>query len=345
MRAVVLYGPNDLRYEEVPTPAAGPGEVLIRTRAAAVCGTDLRIVDGTKTRGVRLPGIIGHEIAGDVAEVGEGVTGLAVGDRVGVTPIVSCGRCYYCLHGLENVCDDMTAFGYDLHGGFAEYVLVPARAVAAGNVFHLPANVSYEEGCLAEPLACCINGAEKVRLALGQTVLIAGAGPIGLMHLQLARAAGASEVIVSEPQAHRRRFAREMGATAVVDPTTGGLPGVVAERTGGLGVHAAIMAIGAAPIVDEIFALVRKGGFVNLFAGFPGKGEATVTANLVHYNELNVVGTSSSARRHYRRALELIGAGTVDLRRLVTSVHPLAEAGEAVATARRGDGLRALVRP
>ncbi len=345
MRAVVLYGPNDLRYEEVPTPTAQAGEIVIRTRAAAVCGTDLRIIDGTKTRGVRIPGIIGHEIAGEVWEVGPGVAGFRVGERVSVTPIVSCGFCFYCTHGMENVCSNMRALGYELAGGFAEYVAVPATAVGAGNVRHLPEAVSYEEGALAEPLACCVNGIEKAQVGLGQAVLIVGAGPIGLMHVQLARAAGASEVIVSEPRPHRRRLASELGATTVVDPTTEDLAAVVAARTAGLGVDAVIMAVGVADIVGELLRLVRKGGFCNLFAGFAGIGEATISANVIHYNEVNVVGTSSSTRRHYEKALRLIATGVVNVRSLVTAQYPLARAAEAVAAVRRGDGLRVVVCP
>jgi L-iditol 2-dehydrogenase len=345
MHAVVLHAPNDLRFEVVPTPEPRPGEILVRVRSAAVCGTDLRIVDGSKTRGVRYPSILGHELAGDVAAIGEGVAGVAVGERVCVTPIVYCLKCHYCLHGLENMCVQNRALGYDFDGGFAEYALVPAQAVAAGNVYKLPDRASYDEGALAEPLACCVNGQEKSRVSMGQSVLVAGAGPIGLMHVQLARVAGAREVIVAEPQAHRREVARQMGATVAVDPGDGSLSGVVAERTGGLGVDAAIMAIGAAGIVDATLSLVRKGGTFNLFAGFPGRGEASFSANLVHYGEITVVGTSSSSRRHYETALALIAAGAVDLGALVTGVYPLERTVEAIADVRRGEGLRAVIHP
>ncbi|MHB1414770.1 MAG: alcohol dehydrogenase catalytic domain-containing protein, partial [Chloroflexota bacterium] len=262
MRAVVLHGANDLRYEEVPTPTIGPDEILIRTRAAAVCGTDLRIVDGTKTLGVRIPGITGHELAGDVAQVGGEISGFRVGDRVSVAPVVTCRNCYYCTHGMDNLCVSRKAIGYEYDGGFAEYVAVPAPALAAGNVHHLADHVSYEEGALAEPLACCINGNEKAQVRLGQSVLIVGAGPIGLLHLQLARAAGASEVIVSEPHSHRRNVAREMGATTVVDPLNEDLAEIVGAKTSGLGVNAVIMAFGATQVVNQMIGLARKGGIV-----------------------------------------------------------------------------------
>ena len=345
MRAVVLHGPNDLRCEEVPTPTTGPGELLLRTRAAAVCGTDLRIVDGTKTKGVRLPCIIGHELAGEVCDVGTGVTGFVVGDRVGVTPIVYCRACYYCTHDMENMCANNRALGYEIDGGFAEYTLIPAQAVVAGNVFHLPSGVSFTAGALAEPLACCLNGSEKSRLGLGQAVLVAGAGPIGLMHVQLARAAGAREVIVSEPSAARRGRALGLGATVVVDPALEDLAAIVLDRTDGVGVDAAVMAIGAVGIVGELLDLVRKGGVLNLFAGFPGVGETTLSANAIHYKEVTVVGTSSSSRRHYAKALAMIAAGSVNVDALVTNTYPLAETPQAVAAVRRGEGLRAVILP
>ncbi|MCL4467261.1 MAG: alcohol dehydrogenase catalytic domain-containing protein [Chloroflexi bacterium] len=345
MRAIVLHGPNDLRQEEVPLPVLQPGELLVRTRAAAVCGTDLRIIAGTKTRGVTIPGIIGHELAGDVAELADPVANFRVGDRVCVAPIIACGHCYYCTHGLENLCGDQQIIGYNHSGGFAEYVRVPARAVAAGNVFRLPPGVTYEEGALVEPLSCCVNGHEKSRLRFGQSVLIVGAGPIGLLHLQLALAAGAAQVIISESLPGRRRKAAEMGASAVVDPANEDLAAVVRARTEGVGVDAIVMAFGAPELVNSTFSLARKGGVVNLFAGFPGRGEAVIEANLIHYNETTVVGTSSSTNRHFAKALALVARGNVDVGSLVGRVYGLAEVDKAIAAVRGHETLKAVLHP
>lgn len=345
MRAAVLHAPNDLRLEEVPIPDPGPGEVLLRTLSAAICGTDLRIVDGSKTRGVRYPCILGHELAGEVAAVGPGVSKVEAGERVAVTPIVYCLRCHYCVHGRENMCLENRALGYDYDGGFAEYTLVPAEAVRAGNVYRLPEGVTFDAGALAEPLACCVNGQELARIGAGQSVLVVGAGPIGLMHLQLARAAGAEPVIMAEPQPHRREKALRLGASAAVDPAADDLEGLVREHTGGLGVDVAIMAVGAAGATDTVLRLVRKGGTLNLFAGYPGTGEANLTLNTIHYGEITVVGTSSSSRRHFERALALIARGAVDVAALVTGVYPLERIDDALADVRRGHGLRAVIHP
>lgn len=345
MRAAVLYGPNDLRPAEVKTPRIASDEVLVRVRACAICGTDLRIIDGTKSRGVHFPSIIGHEIAGEIAELGSDVKGLAVGERVAIAPVVPCLSCYYCKRARENTCLNREAIGYEYDGGFAEYVRIPAKAMAAGNVYPIPAHLSFEEAALAEPLACCLNGNEISRIGLGDTVLLVGAGPIGLMHLQLARAAGASQVIVSELLPHRREAALRFGAGLVVDPSETDLSEFVRAHTDGLGVDQVMMAIGASRVVNQAISLARKGGTINLFAGFPGKGETSIESNLIHYNEAIVTGTSSSARRHYAKALNLIASGVVKVKDLVTKEFPIEDVQEAVAATRRGEGFKTIVTP
>lgn len=344
MKAAVLHGPDDLRVEEVPTPRAGPGEVVVRVRANGICGTDLRVVGGTKTRGVVLPRIIGHELAGEVAEVGAGVTAVRVGDRVSVAPIHHCHRCAYCLNDRENVCLNRTALGYEYDGGLAEYVLVPAASVAEGNLVRVPETLSFEEAALVEPVACCVNGNELSRVRLGDRVLILGGGPIGLIHLQLARLAGASRVIVSEPTPHRRAVASRLGADVALDPTTDDLLAIVRDLTDGLGADATILAFGAPELVDLALNATRKGGTVNLFAGFPGAGEATFSANTVHYHELIVTGTSSYKRAHFQTAADLIATGKVNVRDLITTIAPLDQVVEALAAVRRGAGLKTVIR-
>ena len=216
MKAAVLQAPNVLRLAEMATPEAAPGELVLRVRAATVCGTDLRILSGRKTKGVRFPSVIGHEFAGDVVQAGAGVTQFKVGDRVCMDPVIPCRACAYCKSGRENVCVNRQAMGYEFDGAFAEYIRIPAIALAAGNVFHMPEGMSFEAAALAEPLACCINGQRNAQVGMGDSVVILGAGPIGLMHAALARAAGARQVIVSEPNAARRQAAAERGVNHVV---------------------------------------------------------------------------------------------------------------------------------
>ncbi|PWG61522.1 zinc-dependent dehydrogenase [Sediminicurvatus halobius] len=344
MHAAVFHAPGDIRYAEVETPKAGDGELLLRVRAATICGTDLRIFHGRKTKGVRLPSIIGHEFAGEVVDVGSGVSGFAVGDGVAMDPVIPCLRCEYCKQGRENVCANRTAMGYEYDGAFAEYVRIPATGIASGNVYKLAPGTSWEQAALAEPLACCLNGQENAEVGLGDSVVVLGAGPIGLMHLQLARVAGARQVIVSEPNARRRELAASLGADAVVDPNADDLAASVRERCDGLGADVVIVAIGLPVLVNQALALVRKQGRVNLFAGFTAGENAAVDPNLIHYNEIRVSGASALTRRQYERSLRLIEAGVIAAGELVTHRLGLHDIGEALKLAESGDGVKVAIR-
>ncbi len=340
MKAAVLRAPNDLALTTMATPQAGPGDLVLRMRAATVCGTDLRILTGKKTKGVRFPSVIGHEFAGVVVEVGAGVTAWRAGDRVCVDPVVPCRACAYCKSGRENVCQNRQAIGYEFDGAFAEYVRIPAIALQAGNVFRVPDGMDFEAAALAEPLACCINGQRNADIRLGETVLVLGAGPIGLMHAALAKAAGARQVIVSEPNAARRQAALERGVDAVCDPTSQSLADLVKARTDGLGADVAILAIGVPALANDALALVRKGGHVNLFAGFTAGVTAAIDVNLIHYNEVIVTGASALSRRDYEIALNLLASGRLDANSLITHRFAVADAIGAFEEAGSGRALK-----
>jgi L-iditol 2-dehydrogenase len=340
MKAAVLRGPNDLALTSIATPVAGPGELVLRVRAATVCGTDLRILTGRKTKGVRFPSVIGHEFSGVVVEAGSGVTAFGVGDRVCVDPVVPCRACAYCKSGRENVCQNRQAIGYEFDGAFAEFVRIPAIALESGNVFRVPEHLDFEAAALAEPLACCINGQRNADIRLGDTVLVLGAGPIGLMHATLARNAGARQVIVSEPNAARRQAALDRGVDHGCDPSAGSMEEFVKARTDGLGADVAILAIGVPALANEALAAVRKGGHVNLFAGFTPGVTAAVDVNLIHSNEIVVTGASALSRRDYEVALNLLAAGRMDAKSLITHRFPVADALQAFDEAGRGTALK-----
>ncbi len=329
-------------------PEAGPGEVLVKVAACAVCGTDLRILNGGKTRGVFPPRVLGHEIAGTIVAVGEGAsefTPLKEGQRVTMAPGIPCLSCRFCNTGNENLCKNRPALGYRFDGGFAEYMTVPAVGVSRGILFPVPDRLSDTEAALAEPLACVVNGQRKSQVRLGDVVLVIGAGPIGLMHLQLSRMAGARKVIVSEPSAQRRALAGELGAHRTVDPTTEDLAEVVLQETGGDGADVVVAAIGVAQLVNQLLAVTRPGGRVNLFAGYSGTGETTIEANLIHYGELIVTGTSACTREDFRKALTLMESGQLNMRAIGSHHFPLERIEEAFTTTRTGAGLRVLVNP
>ncbi|MBA2692944.1 MAG: alcohol dehydrogenase catalytic domain-containing protein [Rubrobacter sp.] len=345
MLAAVFRGPGELDVTEVPTPEAGPGEILVKVGANTVCGTDVRILRGEKTRGIARDFILGHEFAGHVAEVGRGVEGYEVGSPVVMAPAMACLRCHYCKRGMENVCVNKKIVGNVVDGGLAEYMRVPAEAVAAGNLFVARKDMPPEHLALAEPLACCVNGLGNYRVELDDTVLILGAGPIGLFHLQLALLSGAGKVIVSNPSEDRREFATELGAHVVVDPTTEDLAEAVAEHTDGIGADVAVICIGIPGLVNDAMLMVRKGGRVNVFAGLAGAGRSEVEANLIHYNEIVVTGASDSKRENYDTALRLIESGRVAVERMVTHRFPLSEAVEAIEKSASGEGIKVAVMP
>ncbi len=345
MKAAVLYKPNDLRIEDRDVPPFGADEMLVKVKACALCGTDTRIYKGTKTKGVHYPSVIGHEISGTVEACGSAVYGFEAGEPVTICPVIACGVCYACQRGMDNICLHRTAIGYEYDGGFQETMRIPAAAIRRGNIFKAPYGLSFEVLALIEPLACCYNGNRRSRIGPGDTVVIMGAGPIGLMHLQLARLAGATTVIVTEPQEERRIMASDMGADLCLDPRTDDLLEVVMKETQGLGADATLLAIGVPELVNEALRITRKQGSLNLFAGFGGKGESTFEANLVHYNEIHVTGTASAARRHFHDALRLVVSGQVKLENLVTHRFALEDIGQALETVLQGAGLKVIVQP
>lgn len=345
MNAVVLAGPNDFSPQQYPIPELKDGDILLRMQKAAICGTDIRILEGTKTKDVRYPSIIGHEICGTVHAMGKNVTGYALGDKLAVANVIPCHACPGCLSGRENACMNRKAIGYEFDGGFAEYVRIPALAIANGNVVKLPEQVSFAEGALIEPLACCIRGLKNAGTGFNDVVLIVGAGPIGLMHLQLSKIVGAATVIVSEPIASRRKKAVKLGADIVVDPMNEDLAAITKRETGGLGADVIIFAIGAPSIVNSTIKLCRKGGTVNLFAGFAGTGECTIEANVIHYGEITVNGSTAYKLIDYLEAAHMVINDRVNLEEIVTHTFRIADFRKAYEVCKSGAGLKVLIEP
>ena len=345
MLAAVFQKPGQMEVMEVETPEIGPDEVLVRVGANTICGTDVRIFRGEKTKGVPLPAILGHEVAGHVQEVGRNVRGYEVGVPVAMAPVIACHHCFYCQNGMENICPNQKIVGYEVKGGLSEYVRIPANAVAAGNLFVAQKDIPSEYLALAEPLACCVNGHHRSQIRLNSTVLIMGSGPIGLFHLQLSLLAGARTVIVSEPSVARRAVATAFGAHITVDPTTEDLSTVVADATGGLGVDSIIICIGVPALVNDALTLARQGGRINVFAGLAAKGWAEIEANLIHYKELEVTGSANSRRADYQVALQLIESGRIKVEAMVTDRFPLRSVHEALDKAAKGEGIKIAVMP
>lgn len=346
MRAVVLEGPNKFHaVTDYPKPEIKAGEMLMKMERAAICGTDIRILEGTKTKDVRYPSIIGHEMCGTIVEIGDGVEGYKLGDKVAVANVIPCGCCPMCRRGMENVCMNRQAIGYEFDGGFAEYVRLPEVAIRKGNIVKLPEHVSFAEGAVIEPLSCCLRGQRNVDLKFNDNVLIVGAGPIGLMHVLLAKAAGARRVIVSELNEYRRQKALECGADIVVDSTKEDLEAIVKRETDGLGMDVIIMAIGVPSLITPTIKLARKGGAVSLFAGFVKGVMADLDPNIIHYNELKVTGSSAYKRQDYLDAAEMVINGYLDLKPIVTHTYKIEDFQAAYEMNKSGAGLKIEIEP
>jgi L-iditol 2-dehydrogenase len=340
MKACVFHGPGDIRLESVPDPRPGPGELLLRMEATGLCHSDIRVYKGEKK--ARIGVIPGHENVGIIMEIGEGVDGLEKGQRVALCPIIACGRCFYCLRGLRNRCLKRVTLGYEENGGLAQYLLVPASIVSLGHVLPVPEGLPSEVATLTEPLACVLNSLEACRLQPGGSLLLLGAGPMGLLHLLLARTLGAATVIVSEVDEGRLRQAQRFGASLALDPARQELQGAVLEASDGLGVDAAVVTTGVPSLLEPALAAVRRQGTVSLFAGFPPGSSIALDPNTVHYNEIRLTGSQNATPDQYRRALQLL---TVMPQAAEINTHrfPIDEGIKAYESRLGMDGLKSLV--
>jgi len=347
MKAAVVQELGVVRVREVERPALIPGSLLIRVEACAVCGSDLRIFRRGDPR-ASLPRIIGHEIAGVVEEVGAQTVDFAVGDRVTVAPGHGCGACKYCLAGMGNVCiDPRPTVGYASSGGFAQYIVPPATVVQNGFVNHIPEGLAFEEAALAELIACCINGQERVAVAEGDTVLVMGAGPAGCAHLELARARGAGKVMITQRSRLRLDMARDRFRPDVAFAGEGeSVVERVLEETGGLGADVIIVAAPSRGAQELSLQMIAPRGRINFFGGLPGSDRhITIDANIIHYKEVYVSGASSSLGRQNRESLRLIADGAVSAQKHITHRFPLDQTQDAFAVVESKQAIKAVVFP
>ena len=323
MKAALLYGIRDLRLEEVEIPEVGPGEILVRVRAATTCGTDLKIYRRGYVGGIiKYPQPFGHEWAGDVVKVGEGVEGIEEGMRIRAGNSTPCYRCSMCRKGYYNLCENRTW----LWGSYAEYVKVPAPIVKH-NLQILPPHLSYAEAAITEPLACVLHGALKAGVKLGDTVAIIGAGPIGILHCQLAKRMGADKVIIGDMVEERLKVA-EKWADVTVNVSEEDLTARVREETDGLGADVVIEAVGLPETWQKALELVSKGGTVLEFGGCPSGTKIEVDTELLHYGEVTLLGTFHATPEEFTKAFNLISSGVIDVKPLITREVPLSEIKE-----------------
>lgn len=346
MKVFRFYAPGDVRLEEADEPHAGPGEVRIRVRACSMCGTDVKISTSGHQRIVP-PRVMGHEIAGEVDEVGDGVTGWSAGDRVQVIAAIPCGRCEWCRAGVMTICPNQVSMGYDFDGGFAAHMVVPAAVLAVDGLNRIPDGVGFAEASVAEPFACAINAQELADVHEGDVVVVVGSGPIGCLHVRLARANGAAAVYLVELSRERLDTAAELVKpdAAVCASETDPVEAVL-ELTGGRGADVVITAAASGAAQEQALRMVAPRGRISFFGGLP-KDRPTITldSNVVHYKELTIVGANGSSPDHNKRALGLIADGSVPVHDLITHRLPLERVVEGIDVVRTGAGIKVTIEP
>lgn len=346
MKAAVLKTIENLKVEEIPKPVPSPEEILIKIEACTICGTDIKAYHHGHKH-IRFPRVTGHELAGKIVEVGGKVKNYKLGQKVAIAPAIPCGSCYYCRRGMQSMCLNLKAIGYHYNGGFAEFMIVPEDAVKNGCVNLLPSNISFEEGALAEPLACVINGQELSQIKLGDTVVIVGAGPLGCIHIQLARVRGATKVILIELSSSRIDFAANFfKPDVIINPSCDDAISKIRKETQGRGADKIIVACPSGKAQEDSLKMVSPRGIINFFGGLPkDKPFIKFDSNLIHYGEFYVVGTHGSAPYHNKLALQLISSGRIKVEELITHRLPLSKLEEGIRLAESGKSMKVVIYP
>jgi len=320
MMAAVLYGKEHLQVEPVAVPTIHDGDILVRVKVALTCGTDVKVFRrGYHARMIVPPAVFGHELAGDVVAVGEGVTQFEIGDRVVAANSAPCNTCYFCRHGLENLCEDLL-FN---NGAYAEYIRIPARIVER-NTYRIPADVGYQDAALIEPLACVVRGLEETTPRPGDSIAIIGLGPIGLMFVKLAKLYGCRVIAVGRRVTQLERAAA-LGADELVVAADHSNPvKAIRDMTHGRGVDIAIEAVGKPETWQWAVNMVRRGGTVNFFGGCPNDSKVNLDTALLHYSEITCKASFHHTPAYIRKALDLVCDRHITASFFVNREEPLA---------------------
>ena len=331
MKAAIIKQPGTIVVEEFPIPTPANGEVLLKVEACAICGTDQRVLKGEKH--VDVP-IVGHEIAGTVVEMGEGVTNIKIGERFAVQTVIGCGHCPMCEIHRENLCENgFKAIGYQWNGGFAEYIIMPKVGVDQGCLIPIADDMSANLGTLIEPLSCCINGMRTIPFEEMNEVVVFGGGIIGVLNGMVAKFRGAKSVTIMDVSQERLDLLKELGLpfqnfvnSAKVNPVEW-----VKEHTEGRGVNAVVVAASVKSLVAIGMKLLARDGHLSIFAGMPKSDPSDmIDLNLIHYSELHIHGANSSVYRDYIDAKEMIMSKKEEFAKLVTHEFNLTDFNKAV---------------
>jgi L-iditol 2-dehydrogenase len=324
MKALILKDYMQFAYEDFPQPKAGPGEVLVRVGGCGICGSDVHGMDGSTGRR-RPPIVMGHEAAGAIVEIGEGVTAWKEGDRVTFDSTVYCGQCPFCRRGFINLCDRRRVLGvsceeYRWHGAFAEYVAVPERIL-----YRLPDGLSYEHAVMVEPLSIACHAVNRTPRHLNDTALVVGAGMVGLLVIQALKAAGYGSIVAVDVEAEKLALAKKLGATGTIDGGSADAIAAAMDMTGGIGFDASFEVVGLPKTVETAVKTVRKGGTVTLVGNITPRVELPLA--WIVTRELSLYGSCASCGE-YPACLEMIASGKIDVACMVSAVAPLSEGAQ-----------------
>ncbi len=345
MKAAVLTGVRSIELRDMPEPKMPDGGLIVEIETCAICGTDVKMYKFGYA-GAQLPLIPGHEVAGTIAQSDASELGYKVGDRVTMNPNFPCGTCYYCQRAMQTACDNLACIGVHRDGGFAQYVMVPAKAVQLGCVFGIPEHVSYEEAALLDPASCAVNACELSGVKPDDVVVVIGAGPAGCFSIEASRAFGAQKIILVQRSPQRLKQAEFAGADVYVNSSEEDAVERVLQETAGRGADVVIVACASGQAQQEAIKMVAKRGNVNLFGGLP-KDSPTIefNANLVHYKESFVTGTHGGSNRHCKIALDMISSGRIKAKEYVSYKLGLTDFHKALKMAEEKKGLRIFIQP
>jgi L-iditol 2-dehydrogenase len=334
MKAMLMKDIGVLEQEDVPTPDVEPGGLLVKIESCALCATDIKLLDYGHVA-IQYPHVLGHEIAGTVD-----------GKRVALAPTLSCQNCWLCDMGADTLCADKKTFGYHWWGGFAEYVAVPRRAVENDMVIPIPDGVGFDEAAVAEPLACAIHGQNEVKPQPGDTVVVIGLGPLGCMHIAVARERGATKIIAADISPSRLTLAERFNADVYVNSANEDPKEIVARETDGRGANVVIVATPAKPAISLGVEIIAPKGRISLFGGLPKTDpEICIDANIIHYKEASIHGSFSASPSDCRVAMELVGTGRIDASSFITHTSPLTKVREGMDLIKKGESLKVILKP
>jgi L-iditol 2-dehydrogenase len=346
MKAVVVRKPNDYSVATVPKPVAPEGGLLLKVEACGLCGSDLRMLRSGHDA-ITFPWIVGHEICGSVVDIGPSYTASwNIGDRLSVGPLAYCGVCDFCTSGRYELCENQREIGKHWPGGFAEYVAIPEPCVKLGNIQRVPESMESIHATIVEPVSSCVNGQEKAEVTIGDTVVIFGAGPIGCIHIALARARGAFRIYVIDVSQHRLDMVSVFQPDDSINATEIEPVDFVLKHTGGKGADVIIVATPAPTATIQALQMARKGGRILQFGGMAQQeSKPSIDINLIHYRGLSLIGITTFGPKHNQIAMQLVQMGRIPAEKLITHTFPLQEFVQGSKIALEGKSLKTVFIP